>query len=80
MSSLLLGSRFEVVIPEVRGKSKTTEHNLIFGNKIAGRGSLKQRSGLPISDFPALPDLAQARLVCLSFGADESCLDPDICI
>lgn len=52
MSSLLLGSRFEVVIPEVRGKSKTTEHNLIFGNKIAGRGSLKQRSGLPISDFP----------------------------
>lgn len=52
MSSLLLGSRFEAVIPEVRGKSKTTEHNLIFGNKIAGRGSLKQRSGLPISDFP----------------------------
>ena len=33
-------------------KSKTSEHNPIFANKTAGRGSLKQRSGRVISVFP----------------------------
>ena len=33
------------------GKSETSERNPIFGNKTAGRGSLKQGSGLPISVF-----------------------------
>ena len=33
-------------------KSKTSEHNLIFVNKTAGRGSLKQGSGRLISVLP----------------------------
>lgn len=32
-------------------KSETAEHTPIFSNKTAGRGSLKQGSGLPISGF-----------------------------
>lgn len=38
-------------------KSETTEHNPIFGNKTAGRGSAKPGSGRPILVFPALLDL-----------------------
>lgn len=33
-------------------KSKTSKHNLIFANKTAVRGSVKQGSGRPISVFP----------------------------
>ena len=44
-----LGQRFLSRIPEVRGKSETTEHNPIFGNKTAGRGSVKPVSGRLIS-------------------------------
>ena len=39
-------------ISEVRGKSKTSEHNPIFANKTAGRGCLKLGSGRPILVFP----------------------------
>ena len=37
------GTRFpEPRYSEVRGKSKTSEHNPIYANKTAGRGCLKQ--------------------------------------
>lgn len=39
-------------ISEVREKSETSEHNSIFGNKTAGRGSVKPGSGRSISVFP----------------------------
>lgn len=52
-----LGQRFLSRIPEVRGKSETTEHNPIFSNKTAGRGSVKQGSGRQILVFPVLLDL-----------------------
>lgn len=39
-------------ISEVRGKSETSEHNSIFGNKTAGRGSVKLGSGRPALIFP----------------------------
>lgn len=42
----------ETRFTEVRGKSETSEHNRIFVNKTAGRGSLKRGSGRPISIFP----------------------------
>lgn len=51
-----LGQRFLSRIPEVRGKSETTEHNPIFGNKTAGRGSAEPGSGRSVSVFPALPE------------------------
>lgn len=37
---------------EVRGKFKTDEHNLIFRNNTAGRGSSKPVSGRQTSGFP----------------------------
>ena len=39
-------------------KSEITEHNPIFGNKTAGRESVKSGSGRSISVFPALPVFA----------------------
>lgn len=33
-------------------KSKTTEHNMVFGNKTAGHESTKPGSGLQISVLP----------------------------
>lgn len=38
--------------PEVREKSETSEHNPIFGNKTAGRGRVRPRSGPQISVLP----------------------------
>lgn len=52
----LSDARFYRVFSEVRGKSETSEHNPIFGNKTAGHGSVKPGSGRPISVFPALPE------------------------
>lgn len=40
-------------------KSKLAEHSPILGNKTAGRGSLKQRSGLPISGFHRTSGIAR---------------------
>ena len=37
-------------------KSETSERNPIFGNKTAGRGSVKPGSDRPILIFPALPE------------------------
>lgn len=51
-----LGQRFLSRIPEVRGKSQTSERNPIFGNKTAGRGSAEPGSGRSVSVFPALPE------------------------
>lgn len=42
-------------------KSETSEHNLIFGNKTAGRGRLKQETGLSISDFHRTFGIAQRK-------------------
>lgn len=39
---------FLSLFSEVRGKVETSERKPIFGNKTAGRGSLKQGYGLPI--------------------------------
>lgn len=39
-------------------KLKTAEHNPIFGNKTAGRGSTKQGSGRLISVLPCTFDIA----------------------
>lgn len=39
-------------------KLKTSEHNLIFGNKTAGRGSIKQGSGRLISVLPRTSEIA----------------------
>lgn len=76
----LSGARLYRVFSEVRGKSETSEHNPIFANKTAGRGRVKHGSGLPILVFPALPDLAQARLGCLSIEAVISSISLVICI
>ena len=74
-----LGTRGLSVLSGSAGKkSETSEHKPNFGNKTAGRGSPKQGSGRPFSFFTALPEFVQARLGCLSFGADESC--PDLII
>lgn len=65
-----LGQRFLLRIPEVRGKSETTEHNPIFCNKTAGRGSAKLRSGRPISFLPRTSGIA-ARKYAANSGAHE---------
>lgn len=36
----------------MRGKSETSEHNSIIGNKTSGRGSVKSGSGRPIVVSP----------------------------
>lgn len=64
----------------MRGKSETAEHNAILANKTAVRGRVKLGSGLPILVFPSLPDLAQARLGCLSIEAVISSISLVICI
>ena len=56
-----LGQRFLSRIPEVRGKSETTEHNPIFGNKTAGRGSAKPGSGRSVSVFPRTSGTARRK-------------------
>ena len=45
-----------VVFRKCGEKSETAEHNLVFDNKTAGRGSVKPGSGRRFSDFPALPE------------------------
>ena len=47
--------------PEVRGKSKTSEHNPIFANKTAGRGRVKPGSGRPISVLPRTSESARRK-------------------
>lgn len=44
-------------------KSETSEHNLIFGNKTAGRGSTKQGSGRRILDFPRTSEIVRRKYV-----------------
>lgn len=39
-------------------KSEISEHNPIFGNKTAGRGSVKPASGRPISVLPRTSGIA----------------------
>lgn len=45
-------ARFKRVFRKCGEKLKTAEHNPIFGNKTAGRGSTKRGSGLLISVLP----------------------------
>lgn len=52
----LQGARRCCVLRKCGEKSETSEHNQIFGNKTAGRGSVKPGSGRSISVFPALPE------------------------
>ena len=52
----LQGARRCCVFRKCGEKSETSEHNSIFGNKTAGRGSVKPGSGRSISVFPALPE------------------------
>ena len=42
-------------------KSETAEHNQIFGNKTAGRGSIKQGSGRLISVLPRTSEIARRK-------------------
>ena len=42
-------------------KSETSEHNSIFGNKTAGRGSVKPGSGRSISVFPRTSGTARRK-------------------
>lgn len=44
-------ARFKRAFRKCGEKSETSERKPNFGNKTAGRGSLKQEFGLPISDF-----------------------------
>lgn len=44
--------------PEVREKSETFERKAFFGNKTAGRGRVRARSGRPISVFPRTSGIA----------------------
>lgn len=50
----LQGARCCCVLRKCGEKSETSEHNQIFGNKTAGRGSIKPGSDRPISVYPAL--------------------------
>ena len=43
-------------------KSETSEHNSIFGNKTAGRGSAKPGSGRPISVLPRTSGIAHGSM------------------
>lgn len=67
--SLLRGG-FLPRILEVRGKSELAERDPIFGNKTAGRGSLKQGSGRPISVFYRTSGIAR-RKYAANFGTLE---------
>lgn len=51
-------------------KSETAKHNLIFGNKTAGRGRLKQGPVLPISPLHCTSEIAR-RKYAVNFGPLE---------
>lgn len=51
-------------------KSETLEHNVIFCNKTAGRGSVKAGSGRVISVLPRTSGIA-ARKYAANFGTSE---------
>ena len=52
-----------VVFRKCGEKSETAEHNLVFGNKTAGRRSAKPGSGRRISDFPRTSGIAERKYV-----------------
>lgn len=57
----LQGARCCCVLRKCGEKSETSEHNQIFGNKTAGRGSVKPGSGRSISVFPRTSGTARRK-------------------
>ena len=55
------GARCCCVLRKCGEKSETSEHNPFFGNKSAGRGSVKPRSGRSISVFPSTSGTARRK-------------------
>ena len=55
-------------------KSETSEHNLIFDNKTAGRGNAKPGSGLPILIFPRTSGTARRKYAAKSGTHEHTAL------
>lgn len=58
----LQGARCCYVFRKCGEKSETSEHNQIFGNKTAGRGSIKPGSVRPISVLPRTSGIAHGSM------------------
>lgn len=66
----LQGARCCYVFRKCGEKSETSEHNQIFGNKTAGRGSIKPGSVRPISVLPRTSGIS-ARKYAANSGTHE---------